>query len=295
MLKPSPLARFFLHIANLAAIAFFLLPLVAVTIGSLQSEKSLQADTRSVLPHEWTLDNFRVIFSGGEQKGAIFEQVTYLPDNVKKIYYAFTNSVVIAVSVTFLTLAFGSLSAFTVARLGLRWAVWLMNINVLARFVPLIVLMIPLYVAFRMLGLLNSVLGVIIALTGFLLPYAILILAPYFASIPKELEESARIDGCSRFTAFLRITLPLSTPGLASCGAIVFIISWNELLIPLILNNRAEFMTLPVVVASLVGDVHVFFNLMMAICFVAMLPSVILVFLLQKFVVQGLAIGAVKG
>ncbi len=122
----------------------------------------------------------------------------------------------------------------------------------------------------------------IIALTGFLLPYAILILAPYFASIPKELEESARIDGCSRFTAFLRITLPLSTPGLASCGAIVFIISWNELLIPLILNNRAEFMTLPVVVASLVGDVHVFFNLMMAICFVAMLPSVILVLLLAE-------------
>ncbi len=117
MLKPSPLARFLLHIANLAAIAFFLLPLVAVTIGSLQSEKSLQADTRSVLPHEWTLDNFRVIFSGGEQKGAIFEQVTYLPDNVKKIYYAFANSVVIAdlghLPDTGLRLAL----AFTVARL----------------------------------------------------------------------------------------------------------------------------------------------------------------------------------
>jgi multiple sugar transport system permease protein len=293
-MRPRLAARLALHVANLLAIAFFLLPLLAVTIGALQSEKSLQAETRSLLPPEWTLDNFRVILSGGAQKGAIFEQATYLPDNVKKIYYAVGNSAVIAVSVTLLTLVFASLSAYTVARLRLRWVSWLMNLNVFARFVPIIVLMIPLYVTFRGLGLLNSIWGVIIAETGFLLPYGILILAPYFATIPRELDEAARIDGCTRFTAFLRVTLPLSTPALASYGAIVFIISWNDLLIPLILNNRAEFMTLPVVIASLVGDVHVFFNLMMAICLLALAPSVILVLLLRKFVVQGLAVGGVK-
>jgi multiple sugar transport system permease protein len=197
--------------------------------------------------------------------------------------------------VTFLTLAFGALSAYTVARLRFRWTLWLMQANVVARFVPIIVLMIPLYVMMRGAGLLNSLVGVILALTGFLLPYAILILAPYFQTIPAELDDAARIDGCSRFTAFLRITLPLSTPGLAACGVIMFIISWHELLIPLILNSKTEYMTLPVVIASLVGDVHVFFNLMMAICLLALLPSVILVLLLQKFVVQGLSLGAVKG
>ncbi len=294
-MRPSRTTRLLLHLANVAVILFFLLPLIAVTIGALQSEKSLQATTRSILPHVWTLDNFRVILSGGAQHGTIFDQATYLPDNVKKIYYALANSALIATSVTVLTLTFGSLTAFTVTRLERRWVKWLMNINIFARFVPAIVLMIPLYVLFRRLGLLNSIWGVIIALTGFLLPYGILILAPYFASIPRELDESARIDGCTRFTAFLRITLPLSTPALASYGAIVFIIAWNDLLIPLILNNRAEFMTLPVVIASLVGDVHVFFNLMMAICLIAMAPSVILVLLLRKFVVQGLAAGAVKG
>jgi multiple sugar transport system permease protein len=294
-MRPTPLARLALHVANLAAIAFFLLPLFAVAIGSLQSEKSLQADTRALFPHEWTLDNFLVIISGGAQKGAIFEQTTYLPDNIKKIYYAVSNSAVIAISVTALTLVFAALSAYTVARLRMRWVVWLMNVNVFARFVPIIVLMIPLYVTFRGLGLINSIWGVIIALTGFLLPYGILILVPYFQSIPRELDEAARIDGCSRFTAFLRITLPLSTPALASYGAIVFVIAWNDLLIPLILNNRVEFMTLPVVIASLVGDVHVFFNLMMAICLLALAPTVILVLLLRKFVVQGLAVGGVKG
>ena len=205
-MRPTCFTRLMLHLANLVTIAFFLLPLIAVVIGALQSEKSLQAETRSLLPPEWTLDNFRVILSGGAQKGAIFEQTTYLPDNVKKIYFALFNSAVIAVSVTLLTLIFAALSAYTVARLQLRWVVWLMNVNVFARFVPIIVLMIP-----------------------------------------------------------------------------------------LILNNRAEFMTLPVVIASLVGDVHVFHNLMMAICLLALAPSVLLVLLLRRFVVQGLSVGGVKG
>jgi multiple sugar transport system permease protein len=295
-MRPSRPVRIALHVANLMTIAFFLLPIVTAAIGSFESEKTLRADTRAVLPSEWTLDNFRVLLSGGApSSGSIYDQATYLPDNVKKIRYALANSTVIAVSVTVLTLVFGSLSAFTVARLRFRWLEWLMNINLFARFVPVIVLMIPLYVTFRRLDLLNSVWGVIIAETGFLLPYAVLILAPYFAALPQELDEAARIDGCSRFGAFLRITLPLSMPVLASYGAIVFIVAWNDLLTPLILNNRAEFMTLPVVVASLVGDMNVFFSLMMAICLVAMAPSVILVLLLQKFVVRGLAAGAVKG
>jgi multiple sugar transport system permease protein len=294
-MRPSRLARAALHLANLAVILFFLLPLIAAVIAALQSEKSLQATPHAIFPQHWSLDNFRVILSGGQQHGTIFDQVTYLPDNVKKIYYALANSTIIAVSVTLLTLVFASLSAFTVVRLRLRWMLWLMNANVFARFVPIIVLMIPLYVTFRGFGLLNSLWGVIIALTGFLLPYGILILVPYFAAIPRELDEAARIDGCSRFGGFLRITLPLSTPALASYGAIVFIIAWNDLLIPLILNNRAEFMTLPVVIASLVGDVHVFFNLLMAICLIALTPSVVLVLVLRKFVVQGLSVGGVKG
>jgi len=294
-MRKTPLQKILLHLANIVVIAFILLPLSAVVIGSLLAEKNLAGDTRSIIPGDITFDNFRVIISRGEQRGQVFEQATYLPDNVKKIYHALGNSVVISLSVTFLTLIFASLSAYTIVKLQLRWAAWLLSVNIFARFVPIIVLMIPLYVVFRQLGLLNSMWGVIIALTGFLLPYGILILVPYFASIPKELDESARIDGCTRFTAFLRITLPLSTPALASYGAIVFIIAWNDLLIPLILNNRAEFMTLPVVIASLVGDVFVVFNLMMAICLIALTPSVLLVMLLRKFVVEGLTAGGVKG
>lgn len=295
MFRHTRSIRLALHAANIAVILFILLPVAAVVIGSVQSEKSLQADTHRVLPAEYTFDNFLVILSKGEQKGRIFEQITYLPDNIKKFYTAFTNSFVVAISVTVLTLLFGSLSAYTIARLRYRWTMFLLQANIVSRFVPAIVLMIPLYIVIRSLGQLNTLQGVIVAETGFLLPYAILILAPYFDAIPSELEEAARIDGCTRLRAFVHIVLPLATPALAACGVIVFIVSWHELLIPLILNARPDFMTLPVVIASLVGDLFIFFNMVMAICLLALLPTVILVALLQKYIVEGLAAGAVKG
>jgi multiple sugar transport system permease protein len=295
MFRTSRPIRLLLHLANVAAIVFILLPIAAVVTGSIQSEKALQADTHRLLPLEFSLDNFMVILTKGEQKGRIFEQVTYLPDNIKHFYTAFANSAIVAVSVTFLTLLFGALSAYTIARQRYRWTLFLLQANIVARFVPAVVMMIPLYILMRSLGQLNSLSGVIAAETGFLLPYAILILAPYFDTIPAELEEAARIDGCTRFMAFFYIVVPLATPALAACGVIMFIISWHELLIPLILNARPDFMTLPVVIASLVGDVHVFFNLMMAICLLALAPTVILVVLLQKYIVEGLAAGAVKG
>ncbi len=259
MFKTTPTVKLLLHVANLTVIFFILLPLAAVFIGSIQSEKALQADTRRLLPLEFTLDNFTVILTKGQQRGKIFEQATYLPENIKSFYAAVVNSTIVATSVTFLTLLFGSLSAYTIARQRYRWTLFLLQANVVARFVPVIVLMIPLYVVMRSFGQLNSLSGVIIAETGFLLPYAILILAPYFDSIPTELEEAARIDGCTRLSAFFRIVLPLSTPALAACGVIMFL------------------------------------NLMMAICLLALAPTVILVALLQKYIVEGLSAGAVKG
>jgi multiple sugar transport system permease protein len=281
--------------ANAAAIAFLLLPLAPVVIASLQSEKAMQRDVHALLPREVTLGNFQLILSGGARKGPIFEQVSYLPKSVERFPAAFLNSLVVGLSVSLLTLVVGSLTAYTVARLDVRWVKGLLALSLAARLVPLIVLMVPLYVLFRGYGLLNTLGGIVIAEVGFLVPYAVLILAPYFAALPAELEDAARIDGCSRFGAFLRIVLPLSTPGLAACATIMFIISWHELLIPLVIVSQPEAMTLPVVVAGLVSDYFVFFTLMMAICLLGLAPTVLLVVLLQRYVVRGLVAGALKG
>lgn len=287
--------RVLLYLANLLVIAFLILPLAPVILGSVQSEKTVQEDIYALLPANYTASNYQLILSGGKDKGPIFEQISYLPASVEQFPNAFLNSVIVGIAVTLLTLMIGCLTAYTVARLDLRWTRVFLQINVVSRMVPLIVLMVPLYVLLRNIGLLNSLSGVIIAEVGFLLPYAILILTPYFAAFPSELEDAARLDGCTRFSAFMRIVLPLSTPGLAACGVIMFIISWHELLIPLIIINKPEFMTVPVILAGLVSDYFVFFTLMMAICLLGLLPTLVLVLVLQKYVVQGLVAGAVKG
>ncbi|MDP4797059.1 MAG: carbohydrate ABC transporter permease [Rhodospirillales bacterium] len=295
MKKVSLRYRILMNLANVLAICFLILPLVPVVLGALQSERSLHEDVWALLPREYTLDNFRLILSGGANKGVIFEGIDYLPNSVTWFRNAFFNSVLVATSVTVLTLILASLTALSVTRLKLRWTDWLMKATVVSRMVPLIVLMLPLFVVLRRIGLLNTLPGIIVTEVGLLLPYAIIILVPYFQAFPKELEESARLDGCSRFTAYLRIVLPLSTPALAACGVIIFIISWHELLIPLIIASKPEFMTLPVVLAGLVSDQFVFFTVMMAICLIGLAPTLLLVLLLQKYLVKGLTAGAVKG
>ena len=295
MIRLSRPRRLALWGFNLAAIAFLLLPLGPVVLGSLQSEKSMQKDVYALLPGEYTLANFRLILTAGRSKGPIFEQISYLPKSVEQFPTAFVNSLLVGLAVTVATLVAASLSAYALARLRLRWTRTLLQIGLASRMVPLIVLMVPLYVLFRGYGLLNSLTGVVVAEVGLLLPYAILILVPYFSAFPSDLEDAARIDGCTRAGALFHIVLPLSTPGLAACGVILFILSWHELLVPLIVVSRPEFMTVPVVLAGLVSDYFVFFTLMMAICLLGLLPTLGLVLALQKYVVRGLVAGALKG
>ena len=297
MKQPLTAKRFWLNLANVATIFFILFPIIAVVQGSVMSEKVLHSDINAVIPPEFTMDNFLLIVTQGRHRAETETGITstYMPDNIRVFYRAFANSTIIALSVTAITLTLGALSAYTIVRLRFRWTLLFLQANLVARFVPIIALIIPLFVLGRALHMLNSMTGVILVEAGFLLPYAILILAPYFQSLPSELEDAARVDGCSRFTAFLRIILPLSTPGLTACGVIIFIVSWHELLIPLVLNSERDFMTLPMVLSSLLGDTNILFNVMMALALLTLLPTMVLVLVLQKYVVHGLAAGAVKG
>ncbi len=277
---------------NILAIIFLLLPIVAIFFGAVQTEKDLLLDVRNPLPKGFTLKNFQAVLTGGGMEGGVS---SYLPADVGVLPKAFFNSTIVSLSVTFLTLTFASMSAYAISRLKQRWTRGFLYISLATRLVPLMTLMVPLYVSLRGFHLLNSLIGIIVTEVGFLLPYAIWILAGFFATLPRNLEDASLIDGCSRTQAFLRIILPLSAPGIASCGVIIFILSWNELVIPLVISTKPEVMTIPVLLASLCGDKFLFFTLMMAICLIAMIPSVILALILRKYVVQGLLSGALKG
>lgn len=279
-------------ICNVLAILFLLLPIVAIFFGSVQTEKDLLTDVRNPLPKGFTLKNFQAVLIGGGMGAGIAH---YLPPYVGVLPKAFLNSTIVSLSVTSLCLIFGSMSAYAISRLKQKWTQGFLYISLATRLVPLMTLMVPLYVSLRWLNLLNSLSGIIITEVGFLLPYAIWILTGFFCTLPQDLEDAARIDGCSRTQAFLRIILPLSAPGIASCGVIMFILSWNELVIPLIISTKPEVMTIPVLLASLCSDKFLFFTLMMAICLIALTPSVLLALLLRKYVVKGLISGALKG
>jgi multiple sugar transport system permease protein len=279
----------FLNLANVVVISGIMLPLMALFLGSLQTEGSLLNDPYSLRPRELTAVNFQVLF--GMAEGSTM----YVPAPVKAFGQAFLNSIIVALATTLGVLVLGSLSAYAVTRLRFRGNRSFVYALLFSRMVPVIVLLIPLFLALRAMNLLNTLAGVIITEVGFIIPYAVWILMTYFASLPSELEDAARIDGCTRFGSFVRIVLPLSAPGMASCAVITFMLSWQELLIPLVVTAKPELMTIPVVLASLVSDVYVEYTLMTAIAVVGLLPSVVIAILMQRYVVKGLTAGAVKG
>ncbi len=212
-----------------------------------------------------------------------------------EFFLNYQNSIVVTVSTTVLTILLATLAAWALTEYKVRIAPLLAGFFIIGIMLPIRLGTVPILQTMISWGIIDTLLALILVYTAMTLPLAVALMMTYFRSVPTELKEAARIDGCSRFSAFLHVVLPLATPALAACGVIMFIISWHELLIPLILNARPDVMTLPVVIASLVGDVHVFFNLMMAICLLALAPTVILVALLQRYIVEGLSAGAVKG
>lgn len=274
-------------LAGLAVMLWLVLPLCALFLGAFQTEESLLKSAMEILPEKWTTINFEVLLGK--------ESPMYVPPLAQWFPRAFWNSSLVAMSVTFLTLVLAALMAYSVARLKFVGSGVYVYGLLATRMVPIVVLLVPLYITLRRLHLLNSVWGVVITEVGFLLPYAVWMLMGYFASLPSELEDAARIDGCTRLGSFVRIVLPLSAPGLAAAAVITFMISWHELVIPLIIAPRQETMTIPVLLANLVTDYRILYTLMNAISLIGLLPTALLTMLLQRYVVRGLIAGAMKG
>ena len=273
---------------NLAALAFILIPILSLLIGSIQSEKALISNVETPLPKEVTLRNFLVLITGDNTDANYPVQVEHFPR-------AFLNSSIVSLSTALLTVFFGALSAYSLARLPFRGRNAYSFAVLATRMVPLIALVIPLFITLRNLKPLNTLTGLILTQTGFLLPFTIWLLRAYFESLPGDMEEAARVDGCTRLGTFFRVVVPLSAPGMSATFVITFLLTWNELLIPITLGASKEVQTLPVLLASFISDYSLQYSIINATAFLALTPTVILALLLQKYVVAGLTAGAVKG
>lgn len=209
------------------------------------------------------------------------------------------NSLAIAGMTTILCVAIGSLAGYALARLPLKRKVLLLSGVLAVSLFPPVALVPPLYELWRTLGLLNTWEGLYIPYTSFTLPLTIFILTTFFAAIPKDLEEAARVDGATPFKAFLRVILPLAAPGVFAAAIIVFVSAWNEFLLASTFAPRdAEVaQTVPVAIAAFTGAVQFQrpVGTITAACVVVTIPMIIVALVFQKRIVAGLTAGSVKG
>jgi multiple sugar transport system permease protein len=207
----------------------------------------------------------------------------------------YRNSALVAVSSTLVATAIGTIGAYALARLSFLGRAFLSSATLITYLVPPSILFIPLYAQIRTMGLADSLAGLIAAYPSFTVPFVTWLLMGYFGSIPVELEEAAMIDGATRFGAFRRVILPLAAPGVLAAGLFAFTQAWNEFLYALVFISDVKQRTLPVGLSTFItGDVYGW-GYLMAGAVLTTLPVILVYTYLQRYMVEGLTAGSVKG
>ena len=204
------------------------------------------------------------------------------------------NSVIYGAGATLLTLLLAAPAAYALARLPIRGKVPALFTLLILQTFPAIMLAMPLFVMFSQLGMINNRLTVIIAIVTKSLPFAVLLLRPYLQSLPRELEDAARVDGASRLTTLWRVILPLSLPGLITIAAFTFVQGWGDLLFSLTLLTEESLRPISMGLYQYMGLYGVDWNQLMAASVIASVPAVLVFFFAQRYLVGGLTQGAVN-
>jgi len=220
-----------------------------------------------------------------------------LPANVaaRGFTRSLLNTFLVASLVTIVSVAFGSLAAYAFARMRMPFRDKLVFLLLFTELMPAIVIVLPLYRTVVAVGLLDNLLMLAILECSFSLPFTIWILRGYFMSLPRELEDAAMVDGCSRVGALFRVIFPIATPGLFAVSAFAFLAGWNAFFLPLIFTSSADTRTGPLAVAFLIGRFYVQFGLLAAAGTLVSVIPVLLALLFQRYILGGLVAGALKG
>jgi multiple sugar transport system permease protein len=264
-----------IYTAIFVAVILSLAPIVYLLITSFKPPEL----TFSV-PPVWiftpTLKNYADVFQGGE-----FAKY-------------FMNSLVIALSTTLIALVLGAFAAYGFARFRFRGSFWLRMSALIPQMLPPITIIVPLYVLFNGMHLTDTRTALIISYLTFTIPLSIWMMIGFFEDVPEDLEESAMIDGCTRFEALFRVSVPIVTPGLAATAILGFLYCWNEFLYAVILTGRVS-RTLPVTITSFMTNKAILWGRIAASGSLVLIPVLIFALLAQRYLIQGLSKGAVKG
>lgn len=273
----------FIYISAVIICIYVLLPIYWMVVTAFRPEKEIYEGL--IFPREFTLESILAIFGLGEKEVTVGRPITtYL-----------INSIYISTVVMIISTALGSLGGYALARIKFPAKDAFSALSLFTYIFPTIVLMVPLLEIFSIWRLANTHFGLILACLSFTLPYTLWILRGYFQTIPVELEEAAFLDGCGRFQALIRVILPISAPGIAATAIYAFIMTWGNVIFPLILITREDLQVLSIGILMYMKGDFVPWDRLMAASFIAAIPPTILFFLIQRYIVGGLTAGAVKG
>jgi raffinose/stachyose/melibiose transport system permease protein len=264
-----------LYLVAFIVLAVIIIPIAYAVLGGFRDTPQLARDPVG-LPNPWVGDNYRSVL----ESDSFWRQLA--------------NSTLIAILTTAFVLPAASLAAFVIARFSFPGREAVYTLFTLGLLFPIAVAILPLFIVIRQLELLNSPLGVALPQAAFTLPLSVVILRPFFASIPRELEEAATLDGASPLRIYWSVFLPLSRPAMSTIAALTIVTSWNAFLLPLVVLTEASSWTLPIGVTNFSTQYTTDTARVLAFTSLAMIPALLFYVVAERQFVKGLT-GAVKG
>jgi raffinose/stachyose/melibiose transport system permease protein len=269
-------SRTFQYVVLSLVLIFVLTPVVILLFGGLKTRGEIMTQPYTPpIPPRW--ENYQKILTQPEFWGML------------------RNSLFVMVVVTVTVVIVCSLAAFVFARLEFRSKGLAFNLFTLGLMFPINIAILPVYFVLRQIGLIDNLWGVIVVQTAFQLSGNIMILRGFFTAIPNELQDAAYIDGCSAFGFFWRILLPLARPALSAVAALTMIVSWNDLLVPLVVLNTDKLYTLPLGTMQFQGQYGTDLSLVAAFVTISAIPTILFYLIAERQIVSGLTAGAIKG
>ena len=282
--------RIVVYPAALLLSLFCIGPAALSLFASVMPDQAIFSFPPNWFGYEPTLDNYRYIFTGeipatyltaGANRNMISDAARQVPSSM-------LNSMLVALGVMAVNVLLGAPAAYAFARLRFRWQTGTFLAIVMSRLVPAVALITPFYMLIQGMGLLGTKAALVIVHSVLTLPFTVLILTIFFRRVPRDIEEAALLDGCTRLQIFLRIMLPLARTSVFATGVFAFILSYAEFLFALVLSGDAANRPLSVVMAALARNTDVSWGLLNASVFLAVIPTVALIGIIWRFVVEEL-------
>jgi multiple sugar transport system permease protein len=272
--RPGTRSLAWRYLVAIAVTVFFLFPVYWLFAVSLKTPAEIFASPPVWVPADLQFGNFAVLFKDGDA-------------------YTVLNSLIVATTSTVIAMFFGTIAGYSLARYrtgGEHLAIWFIS----QRMIPPIAIVFPIFLLFAMLGWVDTYHGLILLYTAFNLPYVVWMMRGYFDDVPIELEESALIDGCTRWQALTKVILPVARNGIFATAVFTFIFAWNDYIFALVLT-RTEVTTFTVQVTAYFGAQSTIWAKISAMSVLGTLPIFLAVATMQRYLVRGISLGAVKG